>query len=272
MMLLAMSIPAVPAVAQDKPAAPTAPVMSEKHGKIVRDEPDALRVQDMTDAELQQRLAEYEAGKRDYRDGYIILNQLAFNHQLHKTVLTEEGQRVSKLRQELLKKYPRLSELKDFRLSDRIRREQKQQAAEAKRKQEAKQFVPKDATPGDVRGEGDRAVVKYQYRLEFLKLAQDVKVQGDPHGGRMQLVRAGNSISPTQLQASKTLQFKHPVNLRYGRDASGGIIFGNMLVCTDMLRGYSAKTPEERELIRLAGHERSMPWTNPSGQYDDFCG
>lgn len=70
---------------------------SEQHGKIDRDEPDALRVQDMTMDELQQRLAEYEAGKRDDRDGYIILNQLWFNYQAQSRTASPENWAISKV-------------------------------------------------------------------------------------------------------------------------------------------------------------------------------
>lgn len=246
--------------------------VSEPHGKVVRDAPETLRVQDMTMEELQQRLAEYESGKRDYRDGYIILNQLWFNHQLQKTIGSADAQRIAKMRQELVAKYPALNNLKDFRLSDRIRYDDLREKSERKQKETAKSFVPRDVVPLDIRGAEDKAIVRYQYRLDFLKLPNDVQVTGDPKAGSMQLVRDGKELAPSQIQPSKTIQFKRPINARYGRDASGKIVFGNLLICTDMLRGYSPTSGEEYETVRLRGHEHSILWKNLAGQYDDFCG
>src|ERR1700751_2870830 len=61
-------------------------------GRVVRDEPANLKVSDMTIDELKQRLAEYEAGKRDDRDGYIITNQLWFDYQGRKEDASVDAQ------------------------------------------------------------------------------------------------------------------------------------------------------------------------------------
>ena len=154
--------------AADQTTAPDA-ALPETHGTIVRDTPDALRVEDMTVDELQQRLSEYEAGKRDDRDGYIILHQLWFIFKARKIERTAEAQKINQMRVALLTKHPELHHLSDFRLSGRIKYQQAQRDANAKDAEVAKSWVPPDTKPLKIIGDQKQAVAVYQYRLEFFE-------------------------------------------------------------------------------------------------------
>jgi len=122
-----------------------------KPSELIRDEPANLRVEDMTMDELKRRLTEFEAGKRDDRDGIIIADQLWFNYGGRKERDTLEAQHTFRIREALLKMHPDFVNLGDNRLSDKIQFEARQSKQHARLKTElsarAKKWVPKDSIP-----------------------------------------------------------------------------------------------------------------------------
>lgn len=267
--VMAVSIPTVPAAAQDKPAAPAKAAMSEKRGKIVRDAPDALRVEDMTMEELQQRLAEYEAGKRDYRDGYIILNQLWFNYQAERKTTSSEFQAVVKKRDGLLTKYPALSNLQDFRLSDRKRHEDRRRSEAEQKKRAAARWQPSDEIPVRLVAKGNRLIAIYQFKLAFFSSTQTIEL--GPEGSAVPTLREGGAESSLdKLKREKVATFRHRVQLAQEQPK----VSDRVLVCTNAVADhYSGMTPEEDAMIVARGHTHgSMPWENTAASKEHFCG
>lgn len=243
--------------------------LTEQRGKIVRDEPAALRVQDMTMDELQQRLAEYEAGKRDDRDGYIIAHQLWFNYRGRKEEASAAGRHSNQLREDLLRKHPEFAKLKDFRLSDRISHQLKQNTNTNAAKP-ANAWVPPDSVPLRILGNGRSVVAVYQYRLEFLKLPGDLDLRADPATKQvLKLFRDGREISPSELVASKKITFKRRFEIMPWNPDQ---VVSNFLLCTDFVNTrYSAKTDEERRSMQANGFGAAMPWINHKGAIEQAC-
>lgn len=256
---------AVPAIAADTPSAQRA-----QQSTMVRTAPEDLRVEDMTDAELQQRLDEWEAGKRDDRDGYIILNQIWFNHLRRNTPDTMVSQQVKKRQRELLVKHPEFGHLKDFRLSDKIQYQAKLAAKRKAAEQAAKQWVPSDKTPRRIIGNDRKAVAIYQFRLEFLHLPSEVELRSEPTAKTvLKLYRNGEQVSPSELSPWKTISYKNRFEVvpRYPDQVAK-----NFLVCSDLIHAeYQAMTQEERETMQARGFSRVMPWTNAKGSIDQTC-
>lgn len=238
--------------------------------KVSRPVPEDLRVQDMTDAELQQRLSEWESGKRDDRDAYILMNQIRFNLQAQQKTGSAEFQAISKKRDDLLKKRPELSHLKDFRLSDRVRHQEKETAKKAQLVQKAKNWTPSDSVPLRIIGSGKDAVAVYQFRLDFLRLAPEYELRPvDTAPTVLKLYRDDKEASPGGLTPRKTLSYKNRFEILPRHPDQ---IQKNFLVCSDLIHAqYHAISPEEREMTRALGHKRVMPWTNKNAAIDQTC-
>lgn len=118
----------------------------ENSGNIVRDPPEGLRVEDMRPEELRERYLQYKAGKRDARDGYIILNQMAFNCALFRAQAGPECPGLIQEKEELLRAHPEFNSLQEFHLSDRKRwlaeKQKKEAELAAKRKEEEERPRP----------------------------------------------------------------------------------------------------------------------------------
>lgn len=246
------------------------PIAAWAQDKVSRPAPEELRVQDMTDAELHQRLAECESGKRDDRDAYIILNQLRFNLQAQQKSSSSEFQAISNKRDELLKKHPEFARLKDFRLSDRIRHQEKAAAAKAQLLQKAKNWTPSDSVPLRIIGSGKDAVAVYQFRLDFLRLGPEHELRPVPTAPTvLKLFRDGQEIAPKELVPQKTLTYQNRFEVlpRYPDQVEN-----NFLICSDLIHAkYHAISKEERELTRTLGHGRVMPWKNKKGSAEQAC-
>ncbi|MBI3548636.1 MAG: hypothetical protein HY078_06235 [Elusimicrobia bacterium] len=255
---------AVPAVAAERSATPS------KEGTMVRPAPEDLRVEDMTDADLQQRLGEWAAGKRDDRDGYILLNQLWFNHRRHKTAGTAAAQQVKKQKEAVLAKHPEFGRLKDFRLSDRIKFQGKLAEMQKAAAQAAKQWVPADKTVRRIIGHDKKAVAVYQFRLEFLRLPADVELRPEPTAKTvLKLFRNDAQISASEISPWKTISYRNRFEVvpRYPDQVTN-----NFLVCSDLIHPeYHAMTQEERETMQARGFSRVMPWTNAKGGVEQAC-
>lgn len=248
---------------------PAAAQQSEPRGKIVRDAPEALRVQDMTMDELQQRLAEYEAGKRDDRDGYIILNQLWFNYEAQGRTSSPDFQAIVSKRDGLLKKRPGFGNLQDFRLSDKIKRDKEDEEQQRAAKTQAKRWAPSDRKLLRVIGSGNRAVAIYQYRLEFYKLPAGTQLGVSAKTNRQSIQRNGKDLVAGELQPSKVVTFKTKFDLKPNWPDD---IKENFLVCSDLVSRYNPASPDERKTMALLGHTHGMLWTNAAGNKGQFCG
>ena len=208
----------------------------ELGGTIVRDPPKGLRVEDMTGAELRERYAQYKTGKRDDRDGYIILNQLTFNCGMNRVLMSTECQAFYDERLSLLKSRPEFNSLKDFRLSDRIRwqAEQEKKNAELAAKRKEEQERPR---PGFGRGliYGDKIVLHTDHprSLRFFDIPKDdavlcVEKSGDfryqqapgwgPSGGACTYTFcASKDVTPLPHRENyspevRLVSCKHPIN------------------------------------------------------------
>lgn len=268
--LIVFAIISAPCLAKEKAPIKRASAlpsgMVDEPGKVAQEPAQAKRVENMTEAELEARLAEYEAGKRDARDGYIILNQLWFNHQLHKTADSAEGQRVKRLREALLQEHPDFGHMTDFRLSEKIRHDSERRSAETTQKKNAKRFTPADSRVFRLIGHGDKVAAIYQYRIEFFKLPPGTEAEVQANEPNLRLVRDGQEV---QLRGpAKTVHFSAPIRAAAGRSPDREAVF----VCTNLLAGYSPSSPDEHAAMEREGLGRDFTWNNPDGQYKDFCG
>lgn len=245
------------------------PCAARAQDKVSRPAPEELRVQDMTDAELHQRLAEWEAGKRDDRDAYIILNQLRFYLRAQQMTGSPEFQTISKKRDDLLRKRPDLARLKDFRLSGRIRHQERAVAAQAALVQKAKKWTPSDSVPLRIVGNGKDAVAIYQFRLDFLRLGPEYELSPVPTAPSVfKLFRNGQEVPPTTIPHYKSLTHRH----RFQVFPADPDRLDRILVCTDLLRTtYQAILPEERSMVQALGHKSGIPWTNKRGAIEQTC-
>lgn len=250
----------LPVAAEEKIPAPT---MAEQRGKIVRDEPAALRVEDMTEAELEQRRAEWEAGKRDDRDGYIILNQIWFNLQAQRKTGSPEFQAVEKKRTDLLKKKPELNNLQNFDLSDRIHLKKRQKDEVEKVAGERSKWKPWDNAMLRLYVRGDRALARYQYRLVFFQVPTGASIGRDPWNNKEVLMKDGKVISPLDVSSKRVLTYKSHIGVQASEDNS------RFLLCTAPSAAFYIAMDENE--IRLLGDTR-VPWKNDAGDIADFCG
>lgn len=238
-------------------------------GRTVRDEPDNLKVSDMTVDELKQRLADYEAGNRDDRDGYIISNQLWFDYQGRKEDASGDAQHAKQVRERLLQKHPEFNSLQDFRLSDKIKHQANAQQQKKRAETAAKGWTPSDSVPRKIYGQGQQAAVAYQFKLDFYDLPAGVEVKtvrGDTTG----LFRGDKQIGPEELTPKKTLTFRRSFSLPI---EGSPLDYHRLLVCTSVLAsGYNAMTNEETKAMRPLGHGSHMEWTSKTGNFNHFCG
>jgi hypothetical protein len=115
-----------------------------------------------------------------------------------------------------------------------------------KERAEAQKWVPPDTTPISEYSLENLKVVAYQYRIEFF----------DAFG-----------------QRTKSLSFKHPVEVKPHPISKDADTKSNLLVCTNPMGSYTGRTEEEQKVLYLRGnHDASMHWTNESGKITDFCG
>jgi hypothetical protein len=237
------------------------------NGAFSRGPVAALRVENMTDAELQQRLSEYEAGKRDARDGYIILNQLWINYQGQKKTGTEEGQHINKLREEVLGKHSEFYRLQDFQLSDRINYFTRVEQGKRRAREAAKNWVPPDNVPTRILINDRHAVGAFQYRLDFFDLPNEIQVKAN--GTAFVLEKEGRRVALSEIAPKKSLRFAHTVDtLPRFSDA----IPARFLACTSLLHDfYHPMTQEEKKTATTLGHRSSLPWKNPKADREQLC-
>jgi hypothetical protein len=226
-----------------------------------------------TISELIPKLKEYEAGKRDDRDGYIVLQKIYASYEILRAKDTSIARAYRERLDALLKKNPALSNMQDFRLSEENVPPNHRQAGQGGLAERAAKWAPTDARPIGYFGAGANMVVQYQFRLDFYKLPPDIIFENQ--GGAARLYRASNAavdIPLDQLTPHKTLTFKRrfqalPRNVLKQPKA-------HLLICSIARESwYTARTPDENQMIAAKGYsDGAMPWINTRGQYDDFCG
>ncbi len=236
-------------------------------GKRYRGPAETLEVANMRVDELEQRLAQYEDGKRDDRDGYIILNQLWIDSRGRKQEASSEAQKYKAMRLELLKKHPEFHGMKDFRLSDAIeyyrRKDQTQKEAATK----TKGWVPPDSVPLRIMGSGKKAVIVYQFRVEFVKLPDEYELKTE---GRLHIYHGAQQIRPGELKPFKVIKFKRRFDVL---PLFSDSVSSNFMICSRMLYSYyQAMTPEEQNVLAARGQRHVIPsWTNQKGDIDQMC-
>lgn len=239
----------------------------EKGGKRYRGPAETWEVANMRIDELEQRLAQYEDGKRDDRDGYIILNQLWIDYRGRKKEDSSEAQKYKAMRLELLKKHPEFHGMKDFRLSEAIEYYRRKEQAQEEAATKTKGWVPPDNVPLRIMGNGKKAVIVYQFRLEFVKLPDEYELKTE---GRLHIYHGAQRMKPGELKPFKVMTFKRRFDsLPQFSDA----VSSNFMICSRMLYSYyQAMTPEEQEVLRARGQGRVIhSWTNQKGAIDQMC-
>lgn len=195
---------------------------------------------------LKPKLKEHEDGKRNDRDGYIILRKLAWQYQVLRAENHPEAQAIAARMKALDKKNAKLRDIQDDKLSEDLALERKRAEVAATNRTAAQQWIPPDADPISEYSNGSTRIVAYQYRIEFFNAAGNV--------------------------ATKILKFKHRVFTAPDPENWVQDSGGNILVCTREDAGYSPRSETEASMIRRRGHARAMPWINTAANMGPFCG
>lgn len=224
------------------------------------------KVEMLSVGQLDHLRAEYETGKRDDRDGYIILNQLKFDLS-GRPELARPGEReeIAQKMAEILKKHPEFPKMNDWRLSDTIACENAVADSKQIAIKKALEWAPADDVAVQIFGNGTRAAVVYQFKIAFFDLPDGVEVRAKGWDGK--LFRGETEINPATLTPKKVLTFQRLVNVpRTGPTTA----YHNLLVCTSYRPStYTPLSPEEQAAMRPL---RKRFWINKSGQLTNFCG
>lgn len=130
-------------------------------------------------------------------------------------------------------------------------------------------WVPMDKNPVRIKGSDHRAIVVYQYRLDFVKVYDELKMDPTNHG-TLRIYRGTSTINPSELKPYKEMTFKQRFKIM---PLFTDHIERNFLICSDILHPfYTARSADEVNAIRAKGFQnRSMPWVNQKGQIDQIC-
>lgn len=220
----------------------------------------------------QEKLEEYRQGKRNHRDAYIILNKIHHKYGVLRQKESPEARAIQREIEQLREKYPELGDLKDWRLSEEIARTQNAEAEKRALEREAESWRPKDDFITAILQEGERSVAVFRYKLVFLRVPGDVKIQMDTKDRREKFFRDGRVVSPTKLRPRKTITFKYPFMMIPMVKRAPEDTYSNFLVCVQPLDRFVPLTDEERRMLRGKGHPKGLHWKNRKGRYGDFCG
>lgn len=219
---------------------------------------------------LSEKWTEYLEGKRPPQDGYVVVDRLRDELLLAGKANTAEFQETERLRRAILTKNPHFRQRPPQQLSDGDGKPERDISTQ-RRILELKvaRFVPNDDRILAVHNGAGRAVLEYQYRLEFVGLPPQATALKKLHDAESEIavVLAGGNeqpISKDALTVKKTLSFKRRFRLKTAEN--------RLLVCSYLLMGYTENTREEGHIIRAKGFPRYYPWVNSAGQFDDFCG
>lgn len=221
-----------------------------------------------------EKLEQYHQGERDYRDGYIILHKMNHLYGVLREQDSPEAKAIAGEKEELLKAHPELRSLAGFKLSEEIDRQDLKIKSGEARERAATRWTPKDDEPIRVFGSNRlrRAVVRYQYRLDFFELPEGVQINVKPETSIYGLYRGAAEVPLSSLTPKRTLSFKRKVNISPGHFSGNHAVEENFLVCMDFMRGYVPKTEEEQRILAPRMDFHGVPWVNERGGYSQFCG
>lgn len=238
---------------------------SSKRPSVVDSTPEQRR-QDQADLErLQKWLDEYHAGKRDARDGYIIMFRMLQDYGTLGLSTSTACQNTLKEWRALRDAHPQFKvdrpEFHDMLMHEQ-REQLKKENAEAKEAEEkATTWSPADSVPVDFWTEKNRMALVYQYRVDFFRLPESA-AKKVPN-----LNSALKTIKKLGLKPRKEMTFKHPLDRYIVRQSTPVTTPPVIWLCESFTAQYMTQTPGEEKIIGF-GKKR----TNQSGKYNDFCG
>lgn len=210
--------------------------------------------------ELHGYLLQSHQGKRGDDERYVILHRMLQDYGLLKSTGTAEAQGAIQEWHELLEAHPEYREHPprlEIREQREVREKQKKDAAESQAK--AGSWMPQDSRPVATYGLGRKAVLQYQYHVDFFKLSDSEKIMASSDFSRVtQAVNIGS------LRPFKVMKFRHPLDFYW---LPGDPFDHPILLCENFVSRYTARTPEEMAVIG-----RGMKWENRDAEHDGFCG
>lgn len=225
-------------------------------------------------ADLLPKLAEYEAGKRGDRDGYIILQRLLNNYEVIKATGNPVERSIREKRDAVAKKNPDFPNMQKFKLSEELPAKTKRQIDRARLAEEAKRWTPPDNRALDAIISGKKLVAWYQYHIDFYNLPTEMALDRLPFG-ELVLTQKNPDNTTTRsdlnhLTMAKSLTFRRRLQtpIRHAQGSKGHFF----LACTygsELGSSYSPMHPEEEKMTRAGGGRN---WINKTGQHEDFCG
>ncbi|MHB2026782.1 MAG: hypothetical protein ACYCPQ_09145 [Elusimicrobiota bacterium] len=221
-------------------------------------------------AKWQPLLDQYHAGKLDDHDAAAVLYHALTDYGLMRSTGTAEVAEMAKEYQALLKKHP------DY-VNRRFMRTHAQETAQKQRMQEREQlarerktFVPKDDYVIGMTQQGDRAMVWYQYRLDFYQVPAGMTLENN--GGELALLQDKQDIPLSHAKIVKTMDFVHPFYFNGPFDVVVINAKQDFWFCSELLGGYTAHTSEEHAILGEQAEGYMSHWKNPKGKIESFCG
>lgn len=208
--------------------------------------------------EMKQLLNEANEGKRDDTEKYVILRHLLQNYATLDAMETPEAKEALGQWKDLLKGHPEFKKNPPREIKEQREMREKPEVENKRLEGARKTWVPSDIKPVGRYQHGNHIIFYYQYRLEFYELAA-----GESDAAAYKFISAsGRDVSK---KPKKTITFAHVIEI----EPSGFRVSPKaLLVCTDPLLGYHARTPEEEEITQ----DRRYHWRRPNSDYEEFCG
>ena len=242
-------------LAQDQQQGPTMAEMQRKWQTERQQSRHNAREADLV--KWRALLDEYHKGKRDDQDGAAILFNILTDFGLLHSTGTVEEIALTKEYQTLQKKHPEFLRDVPMKTHDQIEAQEQAKKKAKETAEVATNFVPQDQTPVKCYQHGQNAAVVYQYRIEFFHLKQDESL-------RHVHLKSGVKVAEPPY---KVMTFQQTINTAPGNWYSYEGQF--MLVCTNPMRDYLARTENEEALM---GGRRGVAWRNSAGELHDLCG
>ena len=252
---------------------------------------------------LKPKLEEYRQGKRDAHDGYVIMFRMLQDYARLKEGGSPKAKALFEEFNQLKKQHPEAQKSvswvvhsgsvtlikNDFYTKGEKAAREAEKTKEQKIKEEAKTWEPSDINPQRLFGFGKRLVVQYQYKLAFYDLPPSVTIKNkfrvqlsngmvmkqDKTNAPIGLFSGGQEIPFTQFSPNKVMTFRHRIRIlphRVNIQGNPNLFDHPFWACIDLMNGYTPYSSKERKMVQEKGFLYQMPWTNSSGQYDNFCG